>query len=151
MPPRDHGWNPIESAPLDEDIALQVTDGAWRALHAPMAMSAHSDGLDQFKEGNAAGGHAREVETVPDSAASSSITSRCFPALWPLTVRPCGARERAPTADAGRQRSAAYLPPCEGPWKVRHESGSAPSLVRRERRTSALADCAPHSTGDLCA
>jgi hypothetical protein len=25
--PRDNGWNPIESAPLDEDIALQVTDG----------------------------------------------------------------------------------------------------------------------------
>jgi hypothetical protein len=26
-PPRDYGWNPIESALLDEDIALQVTDG----------------------------------------------------------------------------------------------------------------------------
>jgi hypothetical protein len=26
-PPRDQGWNPIESAALDEDIALQVTDG----------------------------------------------------------------------------------------------------------------------------
>jgi hypothetical protein len=26
-PSRDYGWNPIESAPLDEDIALQVTDG----------------------------------------------------------------------------------------------------------------------------
>jgi hypothetical protein len=24
---RDDGWNPIETAPLDEDIALQVTDG----------------------------------------------------------------------------------------------------------------------------
>jgi hypothetical protein len=23
----NYGWNPIESAPLDEDIALQVTDG----------------------------------------------------------------------------------------------------------------------------
>jgi hypothetical protein len=27
LPPRDHSWNPIESAPLDEDIALHVTDG----------------------------------------------------------------------------------------------------------------------------
>jgi hypothetical protein len=26
-PSRDYGWNPIETAPLDEDIALQVTDG----------------------------------------------------------------------------------------------------------------------------
>jgi hypothetical protein len=27
-PPQvDYGWNPIETAPLDEDIALQVTDG----------------------------------------------------------------------------------------------------------------------------
>jgi hypothetical protein len=25
--PRDYGWNPIEIAPLDEDITLQVTDG----------------------------------------------------------------------------------------------------------------------------
>jgi hypothetical protein len=23
----NYGWNPIESAPLDEDITLQVTDG----------------------------------------------------------------------------------------------------------------------------
>jgi hypothetical protein len=27
-PPQvNYGWNPIETAPLDEDIALQVTDG----------------------------------------------------------------------------------------------------------------------------
>jgi hypothetical protein len=26
-PPTDYGWNRIESAPLDEDVALQVTDG----------------------------------------------------------------------------------------------------------------------------
>jgi hypothetical protein len=26
-PPRDYGWNPIETAPFDEDIALRVTDG----------------------------------------------------------------------------------------------------------------------------
>jgi hypothetical protein len=26
-PPRDDGWNPTESAPLDEDVSLQVTDG----------------------------------------------------------------------------------------------------------------------------
>jgi hypothetical protein len=26
-PPRDYDWNPIETAPFDEDIALRVTDG----------------------------------------------------------------------------------------------------------------------------
>jgi hypothetical protein len=26
-PQVNYGWNPIESAPLDEDIALRVTDG----------------------------------------------------------------------------------------------------------------------------
>jgi hypothetical protein len=27
-PPQvNYGWNPIESAPFDEDIALEVTDG----------------------------------------------------------------------------------------------------------------------------
>ena len=51
--PRDYGWNPIESAPLDEDIALQVTDGRG-AVYAPMAMSANSDRLDQCEEGNTA-------------------------------------------------------------------------------------------------
>jgi hypothetical protein len=51
-PPRDYGRNPIESALLDEDIALQVTDG--RGGPAPMAVSANSDGQDQFEEGNAA-------------------------------------------------------------------------------------------------
>jgi hypothetical protein len=56
-PPRDDGWNPIESAPLDEDIALQVTDGRG-ALYASVAMSANSGWLDQFEERNAAGGHA---------------------------------------------------------------------------------------------
>jgi hypothetical protein len=27
VPPENYGWNPIESAPLDEDVTLQVTDG----------------------------------------------------------------------------------------------------------------------------
>jgi hypothetical protein len=35
-----------------------------------MAVSSYSEGLDQFEEGNAAGGHASEVE---DSAVSPSM------------------------------------------------------------------------------
>jgi hypothetical protein len=35
-----------------------------------MAMSANSDRLDQFEEGNAAGGHADEVEAIPYPAVS---------------------------------------------------------------------------------
>jgi hypothetical protein len=31
----------------------------------PMAVSAHIDRLDQFEEGNAAGGHAGELEAIP--------------------------------------------------------------------------------------
>jgi hypothetical protein len=40
-----------------------------------MAMSAHSDGLDQFEEGNAAGGHAGEVEAIPYPAVSPAMTT----------------------------------------------------------------------------
>jgi hypothetical protein len=43
-----------------------------RPVYAPLAMSANSGRLDQFEEGNAAGGHASEVE---DSAVSPSMTS----------------------------------------------------------------------------
>ena len=45
-------------------------------------MSANSDWLDQFEEGNTAGGHAGEVETIPCPAVSPSMTSRRFPAPW---------------------------------------------------------------------
>jgi hypothetical protein len=47
-----------------------------------MAMSARSEWLDQFKEGNAAGGHASEVEAIPYSAVSPSMISRRFPTPW---------------------------------------------------------------------
>jgi hypothetical protein len=43
-----------------------------------MAMSANSEWLDQFEEGNAAGGHAGEMEAIPHTAVSPSMTSRRF-------------------------------------------------------------------------
>jgi hypothetical protein len=45
---RDYGWNPIETAPFDEDVALQVTRRPRPAVYAPMAMSANSGWLDQL-------------------------------------------------------------------------------------------------------
>ena len=31
VPSENYGWNPIESAPLDEDLTLQVTDGRGKS------------------------------------------------------------------------------------------------------------------------
>jgi hypothetical protein len=38
-----------------------------------MAVSSHGDRLDQFEEGDAAGGHAGEVEGIPYSAVSPTM------------------------------------------------------------------------------
>ena len=32
------GWNPIGTAPLDEDVVVQVTDGRGEPLQAPLSM-----------------------------------------------------------------------------------------------------------------
>jgi hypothetical protein len=51
QPPRaNYGWNPIESAPLDEDIALQVTDGrgapyTLQHAHFGLALAGHQFGV----------------------------------------------------------------------------------------------------------
>jgi hypothetical protein len=78
-----------------------------RAIYAPLAMSADSEGLDQFEEGNAIGGHASEVEAVPRPAASPSsppMTSRRFPASWRADPMPGG------YARPGRQWPGPCLP-----------------------------------------
>jgi hypothetical protein len=61
-----------------------------------MAMSAHSEWLDQFEEGNAAGGHASEVEAIPYPAVSPSMTSRRFRAPWRANTMPGGYVVRCP-------------------------------------------------------
>jgi hypothetical protein len=53
-----------------------------------MAMSANSGWLDQFEEGNTAGGHAGEVEAIPHPAIS--MTTRRFPAPWRAELMPGG-------------------------------------------------------------
>jgi hypothetical protein len=52
-------------------------------------MPTDNDRLDQFEEGNAAGGHAGELEALPQPAAPS-MTSRRFPAPWRPDVIPGG-------------------------------------------------------------
>jgi hypothetical protein len=84
----------IESAPFDEDIALQVTDGRGGpyTLHWPCRLTA-SGWIDQLEEGNAVRGHASEVEAIPRPAASPSspqMTSRRFPAPWRADPTPGG-------------------------------------------------------------
>jgi hypothetical protein len=96
----NYDWNPIETAPPDEDIALQVTDGRgeyilqWPCRRTPI-------GLDQFEEGNAAGCHAGEVEAIRRSLVRS-------PAPWrvrseqrrPVSQMPAVALSDSQTASA---------------------------------------------------
>jgi hypothetical protein len=35
VPQENYGWNPIESAPFDEDVTLQVTDGRGGPYRLP--------------------------------------------------------------------------------------------------------------------
>jgi hypothetical protein len=79
-PPQvNYGWIPIETAPLDEDIALQVTDGRGGPYTLQMAVSANRGWLDQFAEGDAPRSHASEVEAVFNLAVSPSMTARNDP------------------------------------------------------------------------
>jgi hypothetical protein len=55
-----------------------------------MALSAHGDRLDQFEEGNTAGGHAGEVEAIRSPAASPSMIFCRFPAPWRADKVPGG-------------------------------------------------------------
>jgi hypothetical protein len=59
-----------------------------------MAVSADSDRLDQFEEGNTAGGYAGDVEAIPYPAVSPSMTS---------------AEYRAPKSSVACPRSAAMI------------------------------------------
>jgi hypothetical protein len=56
-------------------------------------MSTHGEWLDQFEEGNAAGGHASELEAIRRAAASPSsprMTARRFPSPWRAEPIPGG-------------------------------------------------------------
>jgi hypothetical protein len=63
-----------------------------------MAMSADSDWLDKFEEGNAAGGHAGDVEAIPHPAVSPSMTSADFPHPG-ARITPRGAMVKAGSHD----------------------------------------------------
>ncbi len=74
---------------IDGEAVVYGSDGVaiFDALHraavyTPLAMSTNSERLDQFEEGNAARGHAGEVEAVRRPAVSTSsprMTARRLP------------------------------------------------------------------------
>jgi hypothetical protein len=67
----------------NEDVTLEVTDGRGSP------MQTHRVRLDQFEQGNAARGHAGEVEAAP-CRAMEAMTSRRFPAPWRADKIPGG-------------------------------------------------------------
>jgi hypothetical protein len=60
-----------------------------RSVQAPLPMQTYHIRLDQFEQGNAARGHAGEVEAAP-CRAMEAMTSRRFPAPWRADKIPGG-------------------------------------------------------------
>ncbi|HXB70197.1 MAG TPA: hypothetical protein VNY05_18230 [Candidatus Acidoferrales bacterium] len=85
------GWLSIDSAPLDEDVALLVTDGPSEPYTSQQADRGR---LGEFEQGNAVGGDAGEVEAVQSSATPTSpkrkMTPRRFPPPWRADKIPGG-------------------------------------------------------------
>jgi hypothetical protein len=80
LPLENYSWKPIESAPLDEDFTLQVTDGHGKPY---ILVNASRGRLGEFGQGNATDGHAGEVEAIlPRTPPPPSMTSRRFPSPW---------------------------------------------------------------------
>jgi hypothetical protein len=95
-------------------------------------MSAHGERLDQFEEGNTAGGYASELEAVRRQAASPSsprMTARRFPAPWRADPIPGGYVVR----DANGQ-ALAYLYSRDNPT----EALQAKMLTKDEARRIAV-------------
>jgi hypothetical protein len=65
-----------------------------------MALPTHNVGLDQFEEGESAGGHASEMEDLPYPAVSPSMTPRRFPPPWRADKVPGGYVVRDATGQA---------------------------------------------------
>jgi hypothetical protein len=73
-PAESYSWKPIESAPLDEDVSLQVTDGRGKpyTLRNPSRLTA---------AGWVSSGKGTPLAVTP---------VRCFPAPWRADAMPCG-------------------------------------------------------------
>jgi hypothetical protein len=79
-----------------------------------MAVSAHGDWLDQFEEGNAAGGHAGEVEAIRRAAVSPSsprMTARRFPPHWHADPMPGGYVVRDANGEGANRPAPAFFRP----------------------------------------
>jgi hypothetical protein len=72
-----YGWKPIDTAPIDQDVALIVTDGGgpWE-LHSPF--QADRGRLGQLWQGDAACRHALAVEAIL-CPPKETMTARRFP------------------------------------------------------------------------
>jgi hypothetical protein len=73
--PLRNGWKSIESAPFDQDVTLEVTDGRGEpyTLNNPCKLTAA--GWVSSGKGYAAGGDAAAVEAVLSQSASRSMTA----------------------------------------------------------------------------
>jgi hypothetical protein len=89
-------------------------------------MSAHSERLDQFKEGDAAGSHAGEVEALPYPAVTPPMTGRRFPPPWRADKIPGGYVVR----DANGQ-ALAYLYSRDNPTEALQAKMLTPDEARR--------------------
>jgi hypothetical protein len=89
QPQVNYGWNPIESAPLDEDVTVQVTDGRGAPYTLQWPCRRTANGWINLEEGNGAGGHAGAVEAVL-WLVPFTMTPRRFPAPWRAEPIPGG-------------------------------------------------------------
>jgi hypothetical protein len=71
------GWLSLDSAPLEEDVTLFVTDGASEPY--PMKLPSRLIRVGEFEPGNASGGDAGEVEAVHCSATPTSPKRKMTP------------------------------------------------------------------------
>jgi hypothetical protein len=79
-PPEGYSWKSLESAPPDEDVTLQVTDGHGKPYILVNASRLTAAGW--VSSINVPGGHAGEVEAIRRPAVSPRMTSRRFPPPW---------------------------------------------------------------------
>jgi len=125
-PPRvKYDWYPIESAPFDEDIAVQVTDGRGAPYAIQWPCPAHGDRLDQFEEGNAARGHAGELEAIPQARRALNEDHARFRSPWHANKIPGGStigycrRERFPPGEVRCAKSLSSLLLSSRRWRPR--------------------------------
>ena len=68
-------WRLIDTAPIDQDVTLLVTDGRGEPYRIPYPCKRTAGGgVGKFKQGNAADRHALAVEAVQSSQKMTPLT-----------------------------------------------------------------------------